>query len=137
MIEELAKVAGMEPERIRQLQELDIYGTAEVMSEAERDIEDILDGKDISPNRVANAAYKQRFVNYMMDHEEDMDTEQFGRMVRYVQSLDEIIVSNTIRQAREQAQREMANQMGGQKPPQMRMPGPAQPLQDVIQQNVA
>lgn len=135
VIEELAKVAGMEPERIRQLQELDMYGTAEVMSEAERDIEDILDGKDVKPNRVANAAYKQRFVDYMMDNEENMDAEQRQRMVRYVRGLDEIIMSNTIRQAREQAQREMANQQSGAKPPQMRMPGPAQPLQDVMQQN--
>ena len=105
------------------------------MSEAERDIEDILDGKVVTPNRVANAAYKQRFVDYMMDHEEDMDNEQKFRMVQYIESLDEIIISNTVRQAREQANREMADQQAGGKPPQMRMPGPAQPLQDVIQQN--
>jgi hypothetical protein len=135
VIEELAKVAGLEPEKIRQLQQLDMYGDAEIMSEAERDIEDIVDGKVIKPNRMANAAYKQRFVDYMMDHEDDMDRETFQRMVLYIQSLDEIIVSNTVRQAREQAQREMAQQQGGQKPPQMRMPGPSQPLQDVMQQN--
>lgn len=136
VIEEMAKVAGLEPEKIRQLLQLDIYGNAEIMSEAERDIEDIIDGKTVKPNRQANAAYKQRFVDYMMDYEDDMDTETFNRMVLYIQSLDEIVVSNTIRQAREQAQREMANQQtGGSKPPQLRMPGPAQPLQDVIQQN--
>jgi hypothetical protein len=61
-------------------------------------------------------------------------------MVSYVMSLDEIIMANTIRAAQEQAQREMTAQMGatggGAKPPKMRAPGPAQPLQDVIQQNV-
>ena len=135
VIESMGAVAGLEPEKIRQLLQLDMYGTAEVMSEAERDIEDILDGKVIAPNRVANAAYKQRFVDYMMDHEEDMDNEQISRMVQYIESLNEIIISNTVRQAREQANREMADQQAGGKPPQMRMPGPAQPLQDVIQQN--
>jgi hypothetical protein len=139
IIESLGSVAGASPEQVRQLLELDIYGTAELMSEAERDIEDILDGKVIRPNRMANAAYKQRFVNYMDDHEDEMDMEQMQRMIQYVRSLDEVIVANTVREAREQAQREMNAQMsqgGGQKPPQLRAPGPAQPLQDVIQQNV-
>lgn len=139
IIEELGTVAGASPEKVRQLLELDLYGDAEVMSEAERDIEDLLDGKMVRPNRMANTAYKQRFVNYMDDHEEDMDSEQMFRMIQYVRSLDEVIVANTIREAREQAQREMNAQMtqqGGQKPPQLRAPGPAQPLQDVIQQNV-
>lgn len=138
VIEQMAKVAGLEPENIRQLLQLDMYGNAELMSEAEQDIESILDGKIIKPNRQANAAYKQRFVDYMMDHQDDMEPEQFDRMVLYVQGLDDVIISNTIREAREQAQRELSNQQpGAQKPPQMRMPGPAQPLQDVIQQNVA
>lgn len=139
VIENLATVAGASPEEVRQLLELDIYGDAELMSEAERDIEDILDGKFLRPNRMANAAYKQRFVNFMDDHEEEMDTEQMGRMIQYIRSLDEVIVGNTIREAREQAQREMTAQMeaqGGGKPPQLRAPGPAQPVQDVIQQNV-
>lgn len=136
VIEQMAKVAGLEAENIRQLLQLDMYGNAELMSEAEQDIESIIDGKTINPNRQANAAYKQRFVDYMMDNHDNMEPEVFRRMVLYVQSLDQVIISNTLRQAREQAQREMANQQpGAQKPPQMRMPGPAQPLQDVIQQN--
>jgi hypothetical protein len=140
VIENLAKVAGAEPDTVRQLLELDIYGDAELMSEAERDIEDLLDGKVLKPNRLANAAYKQRFVDYMNDHEEEMDLEQMKRMVLYVRSLDEVIVGNTIREAREQAQRELMSQsgaMGGaQKAPQLRAPGPSQPLQDVMQHNV-
>lgn len=137
VIEQLARVAGADTEAVRQLLDLDTYGDAALMSEAERDIEDILDGKVVQPNRKANAAYKQRFVDFMMDHEVDMDDEQFRRMVLYVRGLDEIIMSNTLREAQEQAQRELSGQMnaGGNKPPQLRAPGPAQPLQDVIQQN--
>lgn len=140
VMENLGKVAGASPEQIRQLLDLDLYGTSEIMSEAERDIEDILEGKMVKPNRMANAAYKQRFVNFMMDNEEDMDQEQLGRMIQYVRSLDEIIVSNTIREANEKAQQQVMAQSGatgaGANPPQLRAPGPAQPLQDVIQQNV-
>ena len=139
VIEKLGTVNDVSPEDIRQLLDVDEYGNAEVLSEAERDIEEIIDGKVIKPNRMANAAYKQRFVDFMMDHEEDMDEETTSRMIQYVRSLDEVIMGNTIRAAREQAQREMTAQMsatGGGKPTQMRAPGPAQPMQDVIQQNI-
>lgn len=135
VIEQMGMVAGIEPEKIRQLLQLDMYGNAEIMSEAERDIETIIDGTLPRPNRMANAAYKQRFVDYMMDHEEDISDETFKLMVQYISSLDEVILQNTIRQAREQAQRELTADPTG-KAPQMRMPGPSQPLQDVIQQNV-
>ena len=137
IIEQMGLVAGLEPERIRQLLQLDMYGNAELMSEAEGDIEKILDGQTMKPNRKANAAYKQRLVDYIQDHEDDMDREQSTRMVSYIRSLDAVIMANTIRQAQEQAQRELSNQQqGAQHPPQMRMPGPSQPLQDTIQQNV-
>lgn len=139
-IERLGKIAGESEDDIRQLLDVDNYGTSNLMSEAERDIESILDGKIIKPNRLANAAYKQKFVNYVLDHEEDMDQETTGRMIQYIGSLDEVIVSNTMRQAQEQARKEqeaaMAGQVGATRPAQLRQPGPAQPLQDVIQQNV-
>lgn len=141
IVERLGEIAGEDPETIRQLLDVDQFGNAHVMSEAERDIEDIVDGKRVTPNRLANAAYKQRFVDYMMDHEEDMDEETAARMVQYVRSLDAIITSNTARQAREQARQEQAAAQAGttgaaRRPAQLRQPGPAQPLQDVIQQNV-
>lgn len=137
VVERLMEIAGEEQEAIRQLLDESGHGDAYVMSEAERDIEIILDGAIPRPNRIANTAYKQRFVDYMNDHEEDLDQETFNRMVRYVQSLDEVIVSNMRRKAREEAQRQLAAGAGGPRPQgQLRAPGPAQPLQDVIQQNV-
>lgn len=137
ILERFMAIAGEEQEHIRQLLDESDFGNAYVMSEAERDIEIILDGTLPRPNRVANTAYKQRFVDYMMDHEEDLDTETFQRMVLYVQSLDEVIVSNTRRQAMEVTQRQLAAGEGGaERPGQFRAPGPAQPTQDVIQQNV-
>lgn len=139
VVERLMEIAGEDQEAVRQLLDESGHGDAYVMSEAERDIEIILDGAMPRPNRIANTAYKQRFVDYMNDHQEDLDQETFRRMVRYVQSLDEVIVSNTRRMAREEAQRQLAAGAGGPRPQtqgQLRAPGPAQPLQDVIQQNV-
>ena len=141
VVERLGSVAGEEKDVIRQLLDVDNHGTAHVMSEAERDIESIIDGKRIAPNRLANAAYKQRFVHYMMDHEEDMDLDTQERMLQYIESLGPIIVSNTNRAAMDQARQEQeammaGGQAGGGRPPQLRQPGPSQPLQDVIQQNV-
>lgn len=137
VIEQLGKTAGASDEDIRQLLDTEQYGNAVVMSEAERDIEDILDGKAISPNRLANAAYKQRFVDYMMDHEEDMDQEQVTRMLQYMESLTDIILANTQRAAMDRARQEAELEagQGTGRTPQLRQPGPAQPFQDVIQQN--
>lgn len=138
VIENLALVAGVEPDGVRQLLDLELYGDAEIMSEADRDIEDILDGQTVKPNRQANAAYKQRFVDYILDHSEELDAEQYRRMVLYIRSLDEIIVANTMRAAQEQARAELNPATGamGTDAPKLRAPGPAQPVQDVIQQNV-
>jgi hypothetical protein len=129
-----AKIAGLEEQQIRELLDTSDFGDAEIMSEAERDIEDILDGATVKPNRMANTAYKQRFVNYLHDNMEHMNDEQIQRMFMYIESLDQIILGNTMRQANEQAQKEM--QMGGGvEAGRLRAPGPAQPLADVIQQN--
>lgn len=138
LIEILGTTAGAEEEQIRQILDDSEFGDAGVMAEAARDIEILLDGNFIPPNRRANAAYKQRFVDYMQDHQEDIDEETFNRMVRYIRSLDGVIVSNTRRQAREAANKQLtAGEAGSRRPAgQLRAPGPAQPLQDVIQQNV-
>lgn len=136
VIEMMGQVSGAEPEEIRQLLDDSGYGSAEIMAEADRDMEIILDGNFIQPNRRANTAYKQRMVDYLNDHTEDIDEEQFMRVVQYIQSLDQVILGNMRRQAREELRN--GTQATGENPGtpnQYRAPGPAQPLQDVIQQN--
>lgn len=95
------RIAGFEEEELKQLMDVSEFGDADLMSEAERDIESILDGKTIQPNRRATTAYKQRFVDFMMDHEEDMldDPESLNRMLAYIESLTPIIIMNTARKA--------------------------------------
>jgi len=94
-----ASIAGFEEDTIRQLLDTSDYGSAELMSEAERDIEALLDGDKIPPNQAATTAYKQRFVNYMQDNIENITPDQFNTLASYVMSLDEIITRNMVRQA--------------------------------------
>lgn len=139
LIQALGNVTGVEQDTVRRILDVTDVGDTDIMAEASRDVEDLLDGKEVTPNRRANTVYKQYIVNYMDDHfpgrTNGMDSEQFDRLARYVAQLDEIVVGNTIRKAREESQKMMMAQGGdGMKPVQP--PGPAQPLQDVIQQNV-
>jgi hypothetical protein len=92
-----AKTVKFTPEEIRQLLDTSEFGNSEVMSEADRDMESLLAGETIKPNAWANNAYKQRMVDYLKDHEEDVDIKQFDLIANYIQSLDRIIVKNEVR----------------------------------------
>jgi len=128
-----AAIVGFKEEDIRQLQDTSEFGNAELMSEAERDIERLLDGEKIQPNSAATTAYKQRFVDYMTDHQEDMSDEDFRTLADYVLLLDlpgvgpdgmplSIIMRNTVRNANMMAQQmsqqmmQQGGQQGGQQP---------------------
>lgn len=121
-----ATIAGFDEDTIRQLQDSGDFGDAKILSEAERDIERILDGDIIEPNARANTAYKQKFVDYMTDHKEDIDDDQFDSLVEYVTSLEEIIIQNMIEEANRKifkekiamlSQPQEQMQQGGQAPP--------------------
>lgn len=108
-----ATIAGFDEDTIRQLQDTSEFGDAGLMSEAERDIEELLEGKKISPNQAANTAYKQRFVDYMLENEEHIDDVQFMNLTMYIRALDPIIMRNMNRQANDllmKQQMEMAMQ---------------------------
>ena len=93
-----AKTAGLDDQEIKDLLDKSTYGNSKIMSEADRDLEYLLDGKDIKPNKNANLAYKQRFVDYMKDHEEDMNQEEFMRITKYIVSLEKMILLNDMRE---------------------------------------
>lgn len=97
----MAGIVGFDDETIRQLQDTSEFGTAAIMSEAERDIEGLLDGEDVKLNQGANTAYKQRFVDYMQNNQDKITMEQFNRLTAYVDQLNPIIMRNMIRQANE------------------------------------
>ena len=89
-----ASIAGFEEDTVRQLLDTSDYGNAELMSEAERDLEALLDGEKIAPNQNANTAYKQRLVDYLKDNMENMEYEQFILISEYILSLEEVINRN-------------------------------------------
>ena len=96
-VEIQASSSGFSEDEIRQLLDTSEFGDQELMSEAERDIEEMLDGNFIKPNGMANNAYKQRIVDYMRDHEENITPKQFDYLVAYVDSLTPIIARNEAR----------------------------------------
>lgn len=106
-----ASIAGFEEDTIRQLLDTSDYGSAELMSEAERDIEALLDGEMIPPNEAATTAYKQRFVDYLKENKEKISYEQFVMLSEYVMSLDEIIIRNMTTQANDTLFKQQMNQI--------------------------
>ena len=95
----MAGIAGFDADTIRELQDISEYGDSNIMSEAERDIERLLDDEKFMPNQAANTAYKQRIVDYMTDNQENISDNQFISIANYVLALDPVIERNMVRQA--------------------------------------
>ena len=94
LFETEAGIVGIEADLTRSLLDVQETGTALIISEAERDIESILDGKVIEPNMNANIAYANHFLDYMKDHEEDMSEDTFLLMKDYLSRTESIIINN-------------------------------------------
>jgi succinate dehydrogenase flavin-adding protein (antitoxin of CptAB toxin-antitoxin module) len=92
-----ASIIGFNEDDIKQLTDIQFYGNKELMSEADRDIEDLLSGEDVKPNKNANNAYRQKILDFMKDHEEDIDMVQFTKFTNYFQSLEPIVMANEAR----------------------------------------
>lgn len=106
-----ASIAGFTPEEIRELLDTSNYGEAQIMSEAERDIERLLDGEKVEPNEKADTAYKSRFVDYMQSNKENINMEQFTTLANYVLLLDPIIIRNMVSRANDELVKMQAAQM--------------------------
>lgn len=92
-----AKISGLNEDEVRELLDTNYYGDEELMSEADRDVEALLNGDIIEPNEMANNAYKQKIVDYMRDHKEDISDKQYFSIAAYIDSLSEIIMRNEAR----------------------------------------
>lgn len=114
--EVMADIAGFDPETVRQLMDKSEFGDAGLMSEAERDIEDILEGKVIPPNQSANTAYKQRFVDYMADHQENISMEQFNALTDYITSIEPVITRNMVRMMNDKMLKMQMEQLNSPQP---------------------
>jgi hypothetical protein len=92
-----ATIAGFTEDEIEELLDTSVYGNSALMSECDRDIERLIDNEKFKPNRNANLAYKQKLLNYMQDHEEDMNDEMFKRFADYMVLIEEIVMKNEAR----------------------------------------
>lgn len=106
-----ASIAGFTEDEIEQLLDTSFYGNSELMGECDRDIEMLLDNEKIKPNQMANNAYKQKMVDYLRDHEEDISFEQFQRISVYIDSLNDIIMRNEARNFQNEQIQQLNNQL--------------------------
>lgn len=95
--EKQAILVGFTADDIREILDPEQYGTEDLMSEAARDIEYILEGKDVQPNLDANMAYMKKVIDWTKDHYEQMTPELTSRFDAYIQALDGIVTYNATR----------------------------------------
>jgi len=96
-----ASIVGFSEDEIKQLMDTSDFADSVIVSEADRDIEALLDGKKIRTNRMATTAYKQRFVDFMLDNEDDMSDMQKERLFMYMETLEPVIITNMMRKVTE------------------------------------
>ena len=99
LFETEAEILGLDKEHVRALLDLEGEGTSEVLSEADRDIVDLLNKKYIEPNLVANTAYANRILEYMKDHREDMSEDQWMMFADYMERIEPLMIQNMGSQA--------------------------------------
>lgn len=137
-----AEIAGFDEETIRQLLDVSEFGDADLMAEADRDIEEMLDGKMVKPNRAATTAYKQRFVDYLNDNEENMESDVKDKFFAYIDKLDPVIMDNMLRSIQEKTIKMQLAEAGTASPPQGEgglapMPDPMASINQIAPQGVS
>lgn len=92
-----AKISGLSADEVKELLDIQNYGNEELMAEADRDIESLLNGESIEINDAANNAYKQKMVSYLRDHKENISMKQFEFISFYIKALEPTIMRNEAR----------------------------------------
>jgi len=92
--EMLGKLSGFSEDEIERLLDVSNYANSELMSEADKDVESLLNGEDVPINDLANNAYKQKLVHYLRDYKHDMTDKQYLHIAQYIESLTETIMRN-------------------------------------------
>ena len=83
------------------------YGSAELISEAHRDIQRILSGDLPQPNPSATTAYMQVFVDFLRDKGEAIKDVKTVQLLRgYMELLEPIVIDNMAKIATKQTAQE-------------------------------
>lgn len=107
----MGTIVGFTEEDIKELLDPDKYGNAQLMSEAARDIEEILKGNLPTPNLNANMAYMQKIIDWVKDNTEYMlkNPEKIALFDQYIMSIDPIVTQNTARSLNNNVSEQMIN----------------------------
>ena len=116
-----AKISGLNEDEIRELLDVNSYGNEKLMSEADRDIEALLDGERIELNAMANNAYKQKLINYVRDNKENISDKQFSEISLYISALEPIIMRNEARRLQTDVSKSLDNQVNPQGQEQLKI----------------
>lgn len=91
-----ATIAGFNYDEIKYMLDTKTEGTSELMAECAEDIQEMLSGKYIEVNDMANTAYQQKMKDYMRDEKEYMmkhpDTAQL--FWDYMNRLQPVVIAN-------------------------------------------
>ncbi len=111
-----ANIAGFSPDEIKYMLDTKTEGEVELMSEAAQDIEDMLAGKEIEPNDLANTAYLQKIKDYMRENKEYMikHPETADLIFNYIVRLQPIVIYNMSSEMNKQLQQQGYPSAGGQ-----------------------
>jgi len=96
LIELEAEIAGFTPDQIARLMDTEDYGSKDLLAEAQRDIQLILDGKEVEPNQSANTAYVKKIVEYVRDKHEGLTEEQELKLLAYIDTVMPIVERNMV-----------------------------------------
>lgn len=89
-----AEIAGFSPDEIKRLSDMDNSTNTEVMGEAYRDIEDIIQGKEVEPNMIADQYYMKIIFDYMKDKRENLTDKQFFALADYFEAIQPVVMRN-------------------------------------------
>lgn len=121
VIENTFRIAGFTDEDIQQALDVESDENREILNEASQAIQMILQGKQPKLNRGANAAFLQKILDFDTENLDYIKLDKAGNMVgidkdlkaksdalkAYAEAHYDIVIENTMRKARMQAQLEM------------------------------
>lgn len=108
-----ADIAGFSKDEVKRL--LDPSDTTQdIIVELHRDIEDILSGKEVEPNEIADTFYAQELLDYIKDKKENITADQYNSLREYLTAIQPIVQRNMVRKAQQKiAEMGMLGEMGG------------------------
>lgn len=105
MFEIEAEAVGYKKDDIKRMLNLD-DSNVDIQVEAYRDIQNILEGKEIEPNEIADTVYVQIVLDYIKDHKEDMKMGEYNALMGLYEATMPIVKRNMV----VKAQAEIAKQ---------------------------